>query len=154
MHRFACLSSLSALAIAFVWANVAMAQTSKDYAKLGRTAWNAFECSALASKSKNPQDQERLFHFGYEQGLRFIDAVRAGDVERQDISAAVPLAMALRLQGPTADFILGRVFEAAQKSALDSIYKAGETVVSDELQLTLARNEFLNRNCRALGNRQ
>jgi len=151
MRRFASLSSLPALLIALALTNIAMAQTSKDYAKLGRSAWNAFECSALASKAKNPQEQERLFRYGYDQGLRFIDAVRSGDIERQDVSAAVPLAMALRLQGPTADFALGRIFEAAQKSALDSIFKAGETVVSDELQLTLARNEFLNRNCTKLG---
>jgi hypothetical protein len=154
MHRLAHLRSLSALLIALALTDAAMAQSSKDYAKLGRIAWNAFECSALASKSKNPQEQDRLFRYGYEQGLRFIDAVRSGDVERQDVSEAVPLAMALRLNGPTADFILGRVFEASQKSAIDSVYKAGETVVSDELQITLAKNEFLNRNCQGIGTGQ
>ena len=151
MRRFKYFRSLITLLIGLASTNVAMAQSSKEYALLGRIAWSAFECSSLASKSKNPKEQERLFRHGYEQGLKFIAAVRSGKVQRKDISEEVPLAVVLRLEGPTADFILGRVFEASQQSALEKVYKTGETFNSDELQETIARNEFWKRNCQLIG---
>jgi len=140
--------------ICLTFTQVAGAQSSKDFALMGRVAWSAFECSSLASKIKNSKEQERLFRYGYEQGLKFITAVRSGKVDRQDISEGVPLAVFLRLQGPTAEFILGRVFEASQVSALEKVYKTGETFNSEELQETIARNEFWNRNCQLIGTKK
>jgi hypothetical protein len=145
---------LIAALVGLAFTQAAMAQSSKDYALMGRIAWSAFECSSLASKSKNPEEQERLFRHGYEQGLKFIAAVRSGKVDRRDISEEVPLAVVLRLQGPTADFILGRVFEASQESALEKVYKTGEKFNSDELQETIARNELWKRNCQLIGTKK
>jgi hypothetical protein len=37
------------------------------------------------------------------------------------VSDVVPIGVTLRFQGPTADFIIGRVFEAAMGDAYDQV---------------------------------
>lgn len=118
---------------------------------MGKAAWSAFECSALAEKSKNTKEQERLFKYGYAQGLKFIEAIQAEKIEREDLSKGVPLMMLLLLQGPTPDFMLGRVFEGALDSALEDVFKTGEHFNSDEMQETIAKNKFWKQNCQLIG---
>ena len=91
--------------IGFLFSNPSTAESSKDYAVMARASWSALECSSLASKSKNFKEQERLFLHGYDQGQKFIAAVKSEKVKREDLSTEAPLMMLL-LQGPTADFML------------------------------------------------
>ena len=118
---------------------------------MAKSTWSAFECSALADQSQNKQEQERLFKYGYQQGLTFIDAIRENKINKEDLSTEVPLMMGLLLQGPTPDFMLGRVFEGAVESALDNVFKTGDTFNSDEMQKNIAKNEFWKRNCQLIG---
>ena len=129
----------------------AFAASSTEYAAMGKAAWSSFECSALAEKSKQPNEQERLFKYGYAKGLEFIEAIQAEKVKREDLSKGTPLMMLLLLQGPTPDFMLGRVFEGALDSALEDVYKTGEQFNSDEMQKTIAENKFWNQNCQLIG---
>ena len=89
-----------------------LGQTSQQYALMGHELWAAFECAALADVAGTREGQ-RLFDIGYNQGKVFVEAVQAGKVAEQDIKEKVPFAMLLLLHGPTVDFILGRIFEAA-----------------------------------------
>ncbi len=127
------------------------AASSSEYAEMGKAAWSAFECSALASKSKNSKEQERLFKFGYAQGLKFISAIQTEKVKREDLSKGVPLILLLLLQGPTPDFMLGRVYEGALDSALEDVFKTGEQFNSDETQESIAKNKFWKQNCQLIG---
>lgn len=138
----------------FLVTNPAMPEDSKDYVVMARAAWSAFECSSLASKSKNPKEQERLFLFGYDQGHRFIAALAAQKVTREDLSTEAPLSFLLLLEGPTADFMLGRIFEAAQKSALEGAHKSGKSFNSEEMQEAIAKNKFWKLNCQLIGNQK
>jgi len=104
----------------------------------------------LAEKSKNPKEQERLFKYGYAQGLKFINAIQSEKVKREDISKSVPMMILLLLQGPTPDFMLGRVFESALDSALDDVFKTAEQFNSDEMQETIAKNKFWKQNCQLI----
>jgi len=131
--------------------NQYFAESSSEYAATGKAAWSAFECSALAEKSKKPKEQERLFKYGYAQGLKFINAIQSEKVKREDLSKGVPMMMLLLLQGPTPDFMLGRVFESAVDSALDDVFKTGEQFNSDEMQETIAKNKFWKQNCQLIG---
>lgn len=128
------------------------AQSSKEYAQMAKATWSAFECSSLASKAGNPKEQERLFLYGYEQGKKFISAVQAKKVDQKDLSSEAPLIMLLLLQGPNPDFMLGRVFESAQDSALKEIFKTGDHFNSNEEQKAIAKNNFWNLNCQLIGN--
>jgi hypothetical protein len=67
-----------------------MAQTSKEYAVMGEKAYKAFRCSALASLAGdkfagNKDEQHRLFQLGYEEGKTFIEALRNGKIEGEDV---------------------------------------------------------------------
>ena len=138
-------------AVGMLFPSMSVAEISKDYAIMARATWSAFECSSLASKSGDPIEQERLFLFGYDQGKKFIAAVQSKQVKEQDLSGEVPLMMLLLLQGPSADFMLGRVFEAAQESVLKDVYKTGEVFHDDEAQKSNAGNKFWKLNCQLIG---
>ena len=139
------------LALGLLITKSASAETSSQYAKMGLEVWSAFECSALAEKSKYPQEQERLFKFGHAQGVKFIRAIQAGKVEQADLSANVPIGLLLRLQGPTPDFMLGRIFEGAVETGLRGVYKTGDQFNSEELQTVVAQNKFRKQNCKLIG---
>ena len=127
------------------------ATISSEYAAMGKATWSAFECSVLAEKSKDPKEQERLFKYGYAQGLKFIEAIQKNKVKKEDLSNDAPLMMLLLLQGPTPDFMLGRVFEGALDSALEDVYKTGDQFNSDEIQETIAKNKYWEQNCQLVG---
>lgn len=125
-----------------VFSKSSYATSYSQYVAMGKATWSAFECSVLAEKSKDPKEQERLFKSGYAQGRKFIEAIQQNKVKREDLSKDAPLMMFLLLQGPTPDFMLGRVFEGALDSALKDVYKTGEQFNSDEIQETIAKNNF------------
>lgn len=129
----------------------AIADESKEHALRAVAAWSAFECSSLASIGKNSPEQERLFLFGLDQGRKFIAAHSAGKIKQEDLSNTAPWGFLILLQGPSADFMLGRIFESAQEDALDDIFKTGENLNSDEVQATLAQTKFRRMNCQLIG---
>ena len=139
------------ITFSFSLKQVVFAESSKEYAVIGNSAYKAFECSALAEKLKYIKEQERLFLFGYNQGLKFIDALKEKKIKQDDLSSEVPFIMLLLLQGPTPDFMLGRVFEGAIDSALRDILKTGDILNSDEVQESLAQNKFEKCNCKLIG---
>ncbi|MCG7868778.1 MAG: hypothetical protein JAY74_20705 [Candidatus Thiodiazotropha taylori] len=118
---------------------------------MGKATWGAFVCSVLAEESIQPDEQRRLFMYGYAKGLVFIEAIQAEKVKREDLTKGIPIMMLLLLQGPTPDFILGRVFEAALDSALEDVYKTGEHFNSDEMVKTIAKNKYWKQNCQLIG---
>jgi len=134
-----------------MFANFAVAQTSKEHAAMGAEAWSAFECSSLASHIKDSKEGERLFLFGYEQGKKFIRALKANKIEKEDISNGVPMIMLLLLEGPSEDFMLGRIYENAQEHALEKVFKTDDKFNSEQFQKDIAKSEFRKRNCQFIG---
>jgi hypothetical protein len=129
-------------------------QTSEDFARMAQATWSAFECSTLATKTGDAKEQERLFKFGYEQGLKFIEALEAKRISNDDLRAEAPMVVLLLLQGPTPDFILGRIYQTAEESALEDVLKTGETLNPDESQKVIAQNKFHKANCELIGRSQ
>ncbi len=95
--------------------------TSSEYALMGAETWDAFKCSTWASALNNKEESKRLYDFGYDQGLRFLDALQAGEIEEADISRVVPMGVTQALQGPKEENALGRIYDSAKKQALDEI---------------------------------
>lgn len=127
------------------------ALSSSDYAAMGSETWSAFQFSVLAEKSNDIDEQKRLFEYGYVHGLEFIKAIQDGKVSRDDLSRSTPLMVLLLLQGPTPDFILGRIFEGALTSALEDVYRTNGNSNSDEVQELIAKNKFTGKNCQLIG---
>ncbi len=134
------------------YSGLLIGQDSSELALLSRTSWSAFECSALASKIGNTEQQQKLFLYGYETGISFIEALRDGRIEREDISRETPLIMMMLLQGPSPDFMLGRVFEAAMEAAFEGVYETNGNSNDDEVQAMLAESKYQEQNCNLLGN--
>ena len=140
--------------LSLFWGTIfAVADESKDYALMGRATWSAFVCATLASAANLPKEQERLFQFGYEQGQKYIAALKANKITREDASREVPIAMLLFVGGPTSEFILGRMFERATDSAMKNVAEVGGQYVPTEQRPLLASNEFTRMNCRLIGTR-
>lgn len=141
---------LTAVAL-FLFAPLSIAQSSREYAVMSRSAWSSFECSALAAQFGDTKEQERLFLHGYNEGKVFIAAVQARKVDQRDLSAEMPWLMGLLLEGPTPDFMLGRIYEAAQDAALKPVLSSASGSNPDDLKRTLARSEYDKKNCRLIG---
>ena len=140
-----------AIAIGVFWSNAATAQSSKDYAMMGKMAWDAFGCSSLASVAEDAKEQSRLLTFGYEQGKKFLHALAANKIDQSDRSKIVPWGFLAVAQGPTTDFILGRAFEFAQNDALENIFGADGKLHTKERQKDIAKDRQQKRNCAIIG---
>jgi hypothetical protein len=116
---------------------------------MATVSWSAFECSALASVMNDPNEHDRLFSSGYLHGKAFVGAVRSNRIEPKDLNEQVPSGFLMLLQGPTPDFVLGRVFESAQENVLKDVITPA-SVTSKDLQATLARRKFRSQNCGVL----
>ena len=125
----------------------------------GRLSWSALECSRYASLSGQPQETERLFRLGYDSGKRFFDAVLSKEISEEEARKHTPVGLLWLASGPTADFILGRIYEVRQQEAYDKVVKhdedGGDLPVTKwrtdkELQKIIAGNEYRKQNCALL----
>lgn len=130
----------------------AAAQSSDDYARMSRASWSAFECSAYADILGKRSEHERLFNYGYEQGKVFIEALRAGRVERADLHSISPSGFLMLADGPTSDFALGRIFEGAIENALKDVITS-DNILDKNIQKSIASNKYGEANCEILGRR-
>ncbi len=96
----------------------ALAQTAVEKARLSRTMWSAFECSVYADLSGNEMEQARLFDLGVKSGREFIEAVNTRQIPPDMLRVEVNAATLDLLQGPSTDFMVGRVYESAATAAL------------------------------------
>jgi hypothetical protein len=135
-------------AAAAICSGTAMAQSSKEYAMMAKASWAAFECTALASVLQDFEEEKRLFDYGYEQGRRYLAAFREGKVTGSDVVSTVPLPF--QLAAPTAEFVLGTVYEKAQQHALSPI-EAGKKDRVQMYSTGLAKARFRSANCALIG---
>jgi hypothetical protein len=117
------LSAITALFLA-AFPTILLSQTSDEYAAMGQKLWDAFECGALAEYADKPEESGRLYKLGYDQGKTLLDAFRAGKIDQQARSKlSIPVLLMLG-GGPTVDFILGRIFEAATQGTSQQLFEA------------------------------
>jgi len=151
MIRAGILKILIAAVAVLAFARPSAADDPDRYRLMAQSAWSAFQCSVLAEKAQHMAEQKRLFDFGYAQGMKFIAALQAGTTRPEDVAQAAPFSMLLLVQGPSADFALGRIFEAALRGALEDVFTSAQAYDSAEMQESIATREFVKRNCRLIG---
>src|SRR5262249_22045651 len=123
---------------------ILLGQTSEEYAVMGQKLWAAFECGALVEYADKPEESARLYELGYDQGKTLLDAFRAGKVDQQARSK-LPIPVLFMLDGePTADFILGRIFEAAMQDTSQQLFEASNNGATRKI---IAGQNFAKRNC-------
>lgn len=139
------------LMLIFAISGQALADASTEAAQSGKMAWSGFECSVLASMIGRQDDAKWLFEFAMEQGTRFVDAVKAGEVSKEDMDAEVPMAVLWVLEGPSTDFVLGRMYESASDYASDKLRNEDNSIAQNDVRETRAENRYHERNCALLG---
>jgi hypothetical protein len=121
-----------------------------------RKAWSAFSCAVFAELSGKPSEQERLFKLGYTSARRFV-ADMAASPQDESIREGAPVGILLLLEGPSEEFIVGRIFESVTEHAYDQVVKrdsAGKSIhepakwlVDEELKKSRANHLYRERNC-------
>ena len=111
----------------FVAATLAACTTvlnaADEKAQLGRIMWSAFQCSTFAELSENKNEQERLFLVGLNAGRTFLEAMKARQISEQAVKDEVPINVLQRLEGPSNEFVIGKIYAAATGYAYDDIVK-------------------------------
>lgn len=151
MIRTGVLKLLVSAFLVLAFAQPSAADDRHRYRLMAQSAWSAFQCSVLAEKAQHMGEQKRLFDFGYAQGQKFIAALQSGTTKPEDVADAAPFSMLVLIQGPSADFALGRMFEAALRAALEDVFASAEAYDSAAMQESIATREFMKRNCRLIG---
>lgn len=131
-------------AILAIAMTISTAAQGDELAKKSLKSWRAFECSILAEKIGDSQEQVRLFQVGYTEGMAFLKALSEERLTADDVRKHAPLSFTFRLGGPSHDFRMGRIFEGAVSKVFKDVLKE-ET--DTELVQLLAENEFRRRNC-------
>ena len=108
--------------------------------------------------SRVNNENDRLVDLGLKAGRGFLEAVKNKEIPEDVINREVPFVVLTMLQGPSLDFILGQVYEAATTNAADEVMKreGGKQLepsqwISDKAILKQkAANLFRDRNCALL----
>jgi hypothetical protein len=131
-------------------------QNSKP--NLGSLTWEAFECatfSELAGDKELPgskDEQRRLFDLGYLAGTKFLNRVKNHTAD----TSKAPVVVLLTLEGPTNDFIIGRLFEAASTDAFNKVKNDNAGVplqgpeIDDQIRALDAGKRYRQANCQLL----
>jgi hypothetical protein len=141
--------------VALALFSVCSKATAQQHSLLAENAWAAWSCSTLASISGNDKDRERLFKFGYESGKESIQSLKDGKISAEEWNGTAPIGFAMRMQGPSIDFVLGRIFEFVQTDTYDAVVVAtkAKDASSSELEALRKRhaeNRFRRENCHLL----
>jgi hypothetical protein len=90
----------------------AIAETrEEELVRLSRITHSAFTCAVLASDTNNT-DSERISNLGLTARRKFIDGMKTLDEDgRKRVAEQVSLLWSFYWHSPSADFLLGRIFE-------------------------------------------
>lgn len=96
---------------------------SEDDAKAARVMWTAFECGSYADLAGKADRASELYATGLDAGRRFYAALEAGTITDEDLAEHAPFILTSLDEGPSVDFILGRVFQYATSAARETVVK-------------------------------
>ena len=88
--------------------------------------WTAFECAAYAELIDDEAEFVRLLNSGFKSGRVFLESARSQGTRYSDLFAGLPDDVTIRLEGPSVEFWLGRVYEAEHQKAWDNVMRQDE----------------------------
>lgn len=90
---------------------------AEDASHHGGMLYAAFRCWGYATIAGERETADRLFEVGLRSGHGFLEAARAGRVDKD--KPGLPISVQLLMEGPSDDFILGRLFQHLYREASD-----------------------------------
>lgn len=94
---------------------------SRSLARLSLVMVANWNCSTWASMSNDTQAQSDHWQRGLEAGIGFVDGARAGRISGDDADRIVPVYVGLTLQGPSTEFVLGRLHQMITTEAHEKV---------------------------------
>jgi hypothetical protein len=129
--------------------NTTSSLSSEEYAIMGRTVLQTFSCVTLANGIDDPDERHRLDLFGYGQGKIFLTALNSNKVDVKDRGQEIPMAVLMLLNGPSFDFILGRIYEESDKDFREYLRTDTTNKPYDRYQYLLTK--YQEQNCKLIG---
>lgn len=90
-------------------------------ARSGRRAWDAFQCAGFAATMHDKEAFDGVFARGFSTAHVFLDALQKERIKRAHFEKEIPSPMRASLEGPSADFVVGRVYQTALESAVHAV---------------------------------
>jgi hypothetical protein len=116
------------------------AAIGEEIVKQARSSVVAFECSVLAT---SPETKAKLFERGLRAGRTYYGLAHQHKAAYEQVWQKIP-GPYLRLEGPSVDFLVGRLFHAVEE---DLLRLEGKSEIKDE---AFQRSEYRKRNCDVL----
>jgi hypothetical protein len=124
-------SALAAVISLVTWIGNASAEArTEELVRLSRLTVSAFRCSLLTDIDK---ESARLFMIGLTAGRGFLEGWNKLDDDERKVASEEILLLWRWSKGPTADFILGSVFDQ-QRSDLRRLYDIHEEIWQGRLE--------------------
>lgn len=123
--------------------------SSKEYVQKGRLAVVAFQNSYFAVMAKDDKLAEKLFLLGYNSGKEFLAAYRDKKVNPED-AKELPIIFGWVAQGPSDDFILGRLYQAMEDDGQKTIVEKTKNDTSPNANKEAAEYELRRSNAALL----
>jgi len=90
-------------------------------AQSGRRAWDAFQCAGFAAAMHDKEAFDGVFAYGSSTAHLFLNAFQNERIKRVHLEREVPSPMRASLEGPSPDFIVGRIYQTALESAVYAV---------------------------------
>ena len=126
----------------------------QDLATSAKLAYRAFECAHLASSQSDQVQKDRLFKLGITEARRAGSAYIRGEITDQDLSRT-EIMTTFFMDGPSQDFIAGRLYEGAGNHVWINIKTASGGADAPLLDMRrITSRMYQDKNCELLGARR
>ena len=88
-----------------------------------------------------------MYLVGVNAGRAFLEAMKAGQISEQALREAVPINVLQRLEGPSNEVIIDKIYAAATGYARDYIEKRWNILGWGPTQKQEAQSYYTNENC-------
>ena len=130
-------------------ANPAHSEDEKNKAERINLAYTAWQCANIAAHSNDHTHHvERLFEYGMDSGKTFMEDAETGNISSERFHDTIFWIVSTVLAGGGGDFMLGRLFQLAQNTALEEY---NEQPFDQELAKVKMDNLFREKNCNYIG---
>jgi hypothetical protein len=123
-------------------------------ARLAFTHWQCFTYIDFMSEAKGEDFQDnRQKHFdkGYSYAQEMYSILKKSKNEPEDWSSNAPMFFNWSMWGPTAEFAIGRLYEASKTAVGDRLTKKlGGEYIDKELYQMDAYNSYQDENCKLI----
>ena len=127
---------------------------ASEKAHLSRVVHSAFQCVGYAFSAGNEAEGQRLFTVGVTKGREFLSALRSKEITPEDFQKSVPAGISMLIQGPSDDFILGRIYQSVSIDALTEVREQDDQgqplkvpLIDDAKRKVVAQGRYERANC-------